>query len=86
MPLILARVYEEDLKFTDGNQISKFKVSPKSFQKEQMSEAEKMIENLDDNMHYRNTAKRESIIKQKNDSRSSNPDDKDNMDFDDMLK
>jgi hypothetical protein len=31
MPLILARVYEEDLKFTDGKQIHKFKVSPTSF-------------------------------------------------------
>ena len=31
MPLILARVYEEDLKFTDGKQISKFKISPTSF-------------------------------------------------------
>jgi hypothetical protein len=58
MPLILARLYEEDIKFTDSK---KLKISPASYDKEQMSEADKMLENLGDNIDYRNEAKRESI-------------------------
>ena len=83
MPLILARIYEEDIKFTDGKQILKFKISPTSFQKEQMSECEKMIENLDENLDYRNGAKRESIVKLA--GRSSDPHDID-LEFDNMLE
>lgn len=46
-----------------------------------MSEAEKMLENLGDNIDYRNDAKRESI---KRSSRPSNVDEE--FDFDSMLK
>jgi hypothetical protein len=66
MPLILARLYEEDLKFTDGK---KLKMSPSSLEKDQMSEADKMFEYLKDNIDYRNDAQRESI--KRNSGRSS---------------
>lgn len=77
MPLILARLYEEDIKFTDSK---KLKVSPSSFVKEQMSEAEKIMENLGDNIDYRNDAKRESI------KRTSRPINDEDFDFDSMMK
>jgi hypothetical protein len=41
MPLILARLYEEDIKFTDSK---KLKISPASYDKEQMSDADKMLD------------------------------------------
>lgn len=78
MPLILARLYEEDIKFTDSK---KLKVSPSSFIKDQMSECEKMLENLGDNIDYRNDAKRESI---KRTGRPTHNDE--DFDFDSMLK
>lgn len=58
MPLILARLYEEDLKFTDGK---KLKAAPST--QDQMSEADKMFEHLTDNIEHRNDAQRESIVK-----------------------
>ena len=72
MPLILARLYEEDIKFTDTKSL---KLSPSSFQREQMSEDEKMIENLGENIDTRNRAARESI--------KSKPED--DFDFDSVL-
>lgn len=59
MPLILARLYEEDIKFEKAlpSSATKFKTSPKSLQQEQMSEAERMIENLNDSILHRNSAR-----------------------------
>lgn len=78
MPLVLARLYEEDIKFTEKKS---HLISPSSFQREQMSEAEKMMESLGDTINTRNRAQRESI-KRTSQTRTSEGDD---MDFDDML-
>lgn len=55
MPLILARLYEEDIKFVDKN---KHKISPKAVE---LNEADTMLENLKDNIDYRNDSKQEAI-------------------------
>ena len=80
MPLILARLYEEDLKFTDPR---KHKLSPNSFQKEQLSEVDLMMQNLASTLDYRNNAKRESI-KRVSDHSDATYDDED-FDFDSRL-
>lgn len=63
MPLELARIYEEDIKF-DANkksQLTKYRMSPKAMEKIQLSEAERMIENLSESINYRNSAQRSSL-------------------------
>ena len=45
MPLILARIYEEDTKFEKPT-TPNFKISPNSQLKNELSDAEKLIENL----------------------------------------
>jgi len=79
MPLILARIYEEDLKFTDPR---KHKISPHSLQKQQTAEADTMIDNLASTLDYRNSAKRASI---KRVSENSNATYDDEFDFDSTL-
>lgn len=76
MPLVLARLYEEDIKFTEKK--SHQMISPSSFQREQMSEADRMMEGLGDHIENRNRAQRESIKRTSN-SRNSEGDD---FDFD----
>jgi len=63
VPLILARIYEEDIDFKKGVTTSKFKTSPLSVQKQEMSDAEKLIENLSANIDHRNKSARNSITK-----------------------
>jgi hypothetical protein len=63
VPLILARIYEEDIDFKKGISASKYKTSPLSYQKQEMSEAEKLIEHLSDNIDHRNNAQRRSFQK-----------------------
>lgn len=58
MPLILARIYEEDVKMPSKN--PKFKLSPNSMMKAEISDAEKLIENLTSTVEYRNRAQRTS--------------------------
>jgi hypothetical protein len=58
MPLILARIYEEDVKMP--SKTPKFKLSPNSLQKTELSDAEKLIENLSSTVEYRNNAQRNS--------------------------
>lgn len=65
MPLILARIYEEDVKMPSKN--PKFKLSPNSLMKTEISDAEKLIENLSSTVEYRNRAQRNSLsLKEKN--------------------
>lgn len=45
MPLILARIYEEDTQF-EKKTPTNFKISPNSHMKNELSDAEKLIENL----------------------------------------
>jgi len=63
VPLILARIYEEDIDFKKGVTTSKFKTSPLSTQKHETSDAEKLIENLSANIDHRNKSARLSINK-----------------------
>jgi hypothetical protein len=58
MPLILARIYEEDVKMPSKN--PQFKLSPNSMLKTEISDAEKLIENLSSTVEYRNKAQRTS--------------------------
>jgi hypothetical protein len=46
MPLILARIYEEDTDFKKKTTVPNFKLSPSSILRSEPSEAEKLIENL----------------------------------------
>ncbi len=56
MPLILARIYEEDTLMPSKSKTPNFKISPNSHQKVEISEAEKLIENLSKNLEHRNNA------------------------------
>jgi hypothetical protein len=58
MPLILARCYEEDIKFEDGKSTQKFKISPKAVKNQRDDD-----EQFKHNMEIREAAKRESIKK-----------------------
>lgn len=71
MPLILARIYEEDTKMPSKSKTPNFKISPNSQSKVEMSEAEKLIENLTKNFEHRNNAQRNSISIQKDINRKS---------------
>ena len=71
MPLILARIYEEDTKMPSKSKTPNFKISPNSQSKVEMSEAEKLIENLTKNLEHRNNAQRNSISIQKDINRKS---------------
>lgn len=69
MPLILARIYEEDVKMPSKN--PKFKLSPNSMMKTELSDAEKLIENLSSTVEYRNRAQRNSLSLQERNQRLS---------------
>jgi len=62
MPLILARIYEEDVKMP--SKTPQFKLSPNSMLKTEISDAEKLIENLSSTVEYRNKAQRTSIMRE----------------------
>ncbi len=59
MPLVLARIYEEDTNF-QKDKTSNYKISPNSHQRSEMSDAEKLIENLNGVIEHRNNAQRRS--------------------------
>jgi len=64
VPLTLARIYEEDMKIekpknTFGS-AQKYVTSPNSQQKIDLSEEERLIENLGSTMTHRNNAQRNS--------------------------
>ena len=71
MPLVLARIYEEDTLMPSKSKTPNFKISPNSQPKNEMSEAEKLIENLSKNLEHRNNAQRNSINLQKDINRKS---------------
>ncbi len=50
MPLILARIYEEDIKFEASakHRQPQFKLSPSVMQREQLAESERLMANLND--------------------------------------
>ena len=55
MPLILARIYEEDIKFeASSKNRPNFKLSPSVVQREQLAESERLIETLNESIEYRN--------------------------------
>ena len=59
MPLVLARIYEEDTKFETKTPTEKgknFKQSPSALQRQQLSESEQFIQNLNDSIEMRNNA------------------------------
>ena len=62
MPLVLARLYEEDIKFDKtAKPRSQFLLSPKSAAREQLSEDERLMANLNELSTARNSAQRESL-------------------------
>ena len=63
MPLVLARIYEEDIKFekTQKQPTKQFKQSPSALQREQLSESDRFINNLNDSIDMRISAHRSSI-------------------------
>ena len=53
MPLVLARIYEEDIKFETKSESSSsskknFKMSPSAMQREQLSDQDRFMNNLND--------------------------------------
>lgn len=66
MPLVLARIYEEDIKFDtktpkSSQKSSGFRVSPSAMQNQQLSEADKLMSNLNTQIESRISAHRTSI-------------------------
>ena len=64
MPLVLSRIYEEDIKFdaTPANRRPVFKTSPSSVQREQLAESERLMANLNEFSRHRNDAQRRSLV------------------------
>ena len=58
IPMILARIYEEDTDFK--KKTNNFRVSPNATVKNEPSDAEKLIDNLGSMVEHRNTAQRNS--------------------------
>ena len=57
MPLVLARIYEEDIKFdATSKSRPKFTVSPSAVQREQLAESERLMANLNEMSRHRNDA------------------------------
>ena len=58
MPLVLSRIYEEDIKFENSarNRQPQFKLSPSVVQREQLAESERLMANLNDQINHRNDA------------------------------
>lgn len=62
MPLVLARIYEEDIKFDATSKTRpKFVTSPSAMQREQLAESERLMANLNEMSRHRNDAQRRSI-------------------------
>jgi len=62
MPLVLARIYEEDIKFDSTSQTRpRFTVSPSALQREQLAESERLMANLNEFTSHRNDAQRRSV-------------------------
>ena len=62
MPLVLCRIYEEDIKFENTSKnIPKFQVSPSAMQREQLAESERLMANLNEFTSHRHDAQRRSI-------------------------
>lgn len=68
IPLVLARIYEEDIKFEQNKAgfgaSSKYRISPSSTVKQEMSDSERLIENLNATFEHRNKAQRNSYREQ----------------------
>lgn len=67
MPLVLSRIYEEDIKFdaTPTNRRPVFKTSPSMVQREQLAESERLMANLNEYSRHRNDAQRRSLVMDK---------------------
>ena len=63
MPLVLARIYEEDIKFDakQKNRQPKFNLSPSAMQTQQLAESERLMANLNEFSDHRNAAQRHSL-------------------------
>ena len=63
MPLVLSRIYEEDIKFesTPPNRRPVFKTSPSMVQREQLAESERLMATLNESIRHRNDAARRSL-------------------------
>ena len=61
MPLVLARIYEEDIKFDASAQTRpKFTLSPGTAQREKLAESERLMANLNEFTSHRNDAQKRS--------------------------
>ena len=79
MPLILCRIYEEDTEFQKPGTTPKYRISPSSKVTQEPSDAEHLMNNLNKSIEYRNSAGRDFL-------RNSRELDKDDFNFDAMLK
>lgn len=62
MPLVLARIYEEDISFSaTAKTRPKFVTSPSALQREKLAESEKLMANLSEMTSHRNDAQRRSL-------------------------
>ena len=62
MPLVLARIYEEDTKFDTQQKKRVYQTSPSAMQREQLSESEQFMEKLNGHLDHRNQAARSSLV------------------------
>jgi hypothetical protein len=60
IPMILARIYEEDTDFKKTGTQNNFRISPNATPKVEPSDAEKLIDNLSSMVEHRNRAQRNS--------------------------